>query len=158
MARLPSGRHFALDSSPLQSLVDGAQSGLGVHRLMNLDNTKKLYEHINILYFRQSNQRSNLELSKFSVVPPDGYEAYASGFNLMTIEDELGSWSAEDQAAFVRFLDTKRVSKFLESLIEEIVLSLGGLVLSVTTLLPAWRRLRRHGRRPQRYSAARSRR
>lgn len=87
---------------------------------MNLDNTKKLYEHINILYFRQSNQRSNLELSKFSVVPPDGYEAYASGFNLMTIEDELGSWSAEDQAAFVRFLDTKRVSKFLESLIEEI--------------------------------------
>ena len=39
-----------------------------------------------------------------------------------------------------------------------IVLSLGGLVLSVTTLLPAWRRLRRHGRRPQRYSAARSRR
>ena len=39
-----------------------------------------------------------------------------------------------------------------------IVLSLGGLILSVTTLLPAWRRLRRHGRRPQRYSAARSRR
>ena len=28
-----------------------------------------------------------------------------------------------------------------------IMLSLGGLVLSVTTLLPAWRRLRRHGRR-----------
>ena len=28
-----------------------------------------------------------------------------------------------------------------------IVLSLGGLALSVTTLMPAWRRLRRHGRR-----------
>ena len=39
-----------------------------------------------------------------------------------------------------------------------IVLSLGGLILSVTTLLPAWRRLRRDGRRPQRYSAARARR
>jgi hypothetical protein len=40
-----------------------------------------------------------------------------------------------------------------------IVLSIGGTVLSFTTMLPAWRRLRRHGRalaawRPQRIAAS----
>jgi hypothetical protein len=40
-----------------------------------------------------------------------------------------------------------------------IVLSIGGTVLSFTTMLPAWRRLKRHGRalaasRPQRFAAS----
>ena len=121
MPQLPSGKHFALDPSPLQKIISDAYDGLKAHELMAIENIEQLFSHINIMYFRPAKEaRDNLPLAKFSIVPPDDLEPYFSGFNLISIKDEFDSWCHEDQKAFAEFLNEKRTNSYLEGLLETV--------------------------------------
>ena len=121
MPQLPSGKHLGLDPSPLQKVVSDAYGGLKTHELMAIENIEQLFSHINVLYYRPIEEaRSNIPLAKFSTVPPDGLESYFSGFNLVSIKNELDSWSGGDQKAFIEFLNEKRTNRFLEGLLETV--------------------------------------
>ena len=120
MPQLPSGRHIALDPSPLQQVIEDAYEGLAAHELMAIDRLEKLFAYIDVLYFRPGQLDTDLQLANFSIVPPDGLEPYASGFNVVSIQREVESWREEDKKAFVRFLNSQRVNEFLVSLMEAV--------------------------------------
>lgn len=122
MPQLPSGKHIALDPSPLQKVISEAYGGIKVHELMEVESVDKLFAHIGVLYFRpaKEKEKENLPLADFSIVPPYGLEAYHSGFNLVSIRDEVGSWEHEDQKAFVAFLNEDRTNKFFENILDSV--------------------------------------
>lgn len=148
MPQLPSGKHFALDPSPLQKVVSEAYDGLAAHELMAIENIDQLFSHINVLYFRPAEETPySLPFAKFSIVPPDGLEPYFSGFNLISIQDEFDSWDHEDQKAFVKFLNEKRTNNFLEDLLETVKEYQGQLTKHPSTLqgmLALWWKLGIH--------------
>ncbi len=118
MPQLPSGKHIALDPSPLQNIITEAYEGLKVHELMAIENTPQLFSHIKVLYFRPTEESSSMSLAAFSIVPPDGLEPYDSGYNLASIKNEVETWGNSDQKAFIDFLNETRTNRFLEELLE----------------------------------------
>lgn len=120
MPQLPSGKHVALDPSPLQEVITEAFEGIKVQELMSIESTAQLFSHINILYFRPTAQNSSLPLAKYSIVPPEGFETYFSGFNLISIKNEVDSWPPGDQQALIQFLNEERTNGFLEGLLSTV--------------------------------------
>ncbi len=123
MPQLPSGRHIALDPSPIQEIITKAfDSGFGVHGLMAIETIEHLYSHIDILFFRPraDNNDASVSLANFSLVTPDELEPYRSGYNLISIQDEFNQWSYADQKAFLNFLNEKRTNHFLGEILETV--------------------------------------
>jgi len=121
MPQLPSGLHIALDSSPIQTLLDNAIKGFKTHELMAIESIDQLFSHIDILYFRSRKDKSKeILLATFSMVPPENLEPYQSGYNLKTIKEEFDKWDNQDQRAFLDFLNEKRINNQLECLLDAI--------------------------------------
>jgi len=120
MPQLPSGKHIALDPSPLQKLLDEVSEGLNVHELMEIESVGQLFSRINVLYLRSSGSGSRLPLAKFSVVPPENLEPYPSGFNLVSIQGEVETWDVADQKAFITFLNEERTNAFFENILDTV--------------------------------------
>lgn len=148
MPQLPSGRHFAIDTAPLQKILDDAQTAGGVHHLMNIDSIPKLFQHIEVLYFRPIGETpTDWTYCDDSIPRPTGFEPYPSGFNLETIRSEYATWDAADQAAFVAFLNEERVSRYFEhslSVIREHQERLLQVPSSLPGLLATWWKLGCH--------------
>ena len=121
MPTLPSGKHIALDPSPIQKLVDDAINGISTHKLMEIESIDHLFSNIDIVYFRVCKQpNKELSLAKFSIVPPDGMEPYSSGFNLISIKNEVEKWPTQDRDAFIDFLNEERANLFMEDLLKTV--------------------------------------
>jgi hypothetical protein len=121
MPHLPSGRHIAVDSSPLQDLVDGAYQGKFVHVLMAITEIEHLFPHVNVVYFRpRSAGAGESPVSGHSSMLPEDLEPYPSGFNLTTIHMESEQWTAEDQKAFAEFLNDSQRHAFFSDILEAI--------------------------------------
>lgn len=120
MPQLPSGRHVALDPSPLQDLVSSAYSKISTHELMEIESTNQLFSYINILYFLPKDNNSKLSLATFSMGLPEGLAPYYSGFNLVTIKNEMNNWVEKDKKAFISFLNETRTNLFLENILQTI--------------------------------------
>jgi hypothetical protein len=121
MPRLPSGRHVAVDSSPLQELVDGAYQGKFVHVLMAITEIEHLFPHVNVLYFRpKSGKEGETPVSTHSNALPEDLEPFPSGYNLTTIHAECELWPGEDQVAFSEFLNDSKRRVFFEEILAAI--------------------------------------
>lgn len=122
MPPLPSGRHLALDSSPLAKLVkEDAKAGKFVHELMAIKHPEDALQRIGVLYFRPKRADDcGLPLSELSNLPPEDLDPYPSGFNLVSIKPEVAQWSPEDQTAFVAFLCADRASQYMDTLLATI--------------------------------------
>lgn len=118
MPQLPSGRHIALDATPLEAIVDRAYEGLAAHELMALVTVEQLFSHVNVLYFRTSEGGPTRALAAQSAALPEGLEPYPSGFSLSSMQPEVERWSPEDQVALKQFLNSERTHDFLAGLLE----------------------------------------
>lgn len=148
MPQLPSGQHIGLDPSPLQSIVNNAYDGIQAHELMAIETMDQLFKHINILFYRANdNGNDGYSLSELSIKAPDGFIAYESGYNLVTIKGVFDQWGQKDQCAFLEFLNESRTNSFFEAIFESIVKYQKGLTDNPSTLqglLAMWWKLGVH--------------
>ena len=101
MPQMPSGRHVALDPAPLAELVQQVEQGKFVHKLMAIKTAADAFGHIGVNYFRPRGGADDTTIyADQSALPPEGLEQYPSGFNLVTFQEELARWSADDLDTF----------------------------------------------------------
>lgn len=121
MPQLPSGKHFALDTSPLWQVIDDAYEGRFVHAVMAIERPEDMFEHVAILYLRpRAPDTAPWQISGNSDHPPDDLEPYPSGFNLVTIKGECAQWSKEDQRAFVEFLNSPKTDAYFSDTLDTV--------------------------------------
>ena len=103
-----------MDISPLEKVIDDALQGRFVHHLMAITKPEHLLEYVNVLYFRpKPTEASPVRISQHSEQIPEELEPYPSGYNLLSIRNELQKWSHADQEAFVVFLNSARINAYL---------------------------------------------
>lgn len=149
MPQLPSGKHIGLYPNPLHEILEEAYNGFKVHELMMIKQQEDLFQYIEVLYFKlkeESEFRDDRYFS-FSVVPPEELMPYPSGFNLISIQDELKNWEDRDKKSFVNFLNSKRTEHFFEEIIQTVQDVQNELLDNPTTLqgiLATWWKLGIH--------------
>ena len=122
MPQLPSGRHVGLDPSPVDALWKDALQAQRVHQLMDIESVDDLLPFVDVIYFRDQDTSEDWSkrMHEGADQLPPRLEPYPSGFNLLSIPDELVNWSAEDQAAFQVFVDRARSSGFLDEMLARV--------------------------------------
>ncbi len=149
MPQLPSGKHIALYPDSLYEILEEAFSGIKVHELMSINKHEDLFKYVEVLYFRIQSEDEEREerYFSFSLVPPEGLMPYSSGYNLITIQEELKNWEYCDQKAFIDFLNSKRTEHFFHEIISMVQQCQEQLLKQPTTLqgmLATWWKLGIH--------------
>lgn len=149
MPQLPSGRHVGLNPSPLVDVLENAYNKWGAHELMAIESINHLFAYIRVLYFKaeQGYGTNGTGYQTFSLVPSDELTPYDSGYNLITIQDEMENWDYCDKKAFIDFLNEKRTNNFLENTLNKVREAQNELLDQPTTLqgmLATWWKLGCH--------------
>lgn len=119
MARLPSGRHVAIQATPLFTLIDAACAPEAIiTRLLQIERPADLAPYIEVIYFRDSAAPTMRPVAPGGNPVPPGLEPIASGYTLVTIHQAVANWSLADQRAFAGYLDSERVQGHLSALLE----------------------------------------
>jgi hypothetical protein len=124
MPQLPSGLHFAVDTLPLEQVLDDAYGGRCVHTLMAIKDLQQFFAHVRVLYFRPraplAPQAAAVQCSRHSDTMPEDLELFPSGYDLVTIKDEYTKWSREDQDAFIAFLNSPRMDAYFTEALDTV--------------------------------------
>jgi hypothetical protein len=121
MAQLPSGRHVAIQATPLFDLIDAACTPDAViTRLLQIERLADLSPYIDVLFFREVADAAALNLAQGGQPIPPGIEPFASGYTLATIHEAVHDWSPEDQRAFAEYIGSERVQTHLSALLERV--------------------------------------
>ena len=118
MPQVPSGRHVALSNVRLLAEADrygrcGEPASIG--RIKNADD---LRPWLDVLYFRPRAGTDAAQASARNL--PDGLEPYASGLTLSNIDRNDADWSSDDREAFMRYLASEAVVKWLQRTFDEV--------------------------------------
>lgn len=121
MAQLPSGRHVAIQATPLFALIEAACVPEAViTRLLQIETTADLFPFIDVMFFRESPDASPQEVAPGGHAIPSGLEPHVSGYTLATIREVLAEWPAVDRQSFAEYLASDRVQDFLAALLERV--------------------------------------
>jgi hypothetical protein len=119
MPQLPSGIHAAVDTAPLQALIEDSRLGDSMHLLDRLKTVDDLLPLTRILELVPTDERSDaLPLVPGSLQPPPGMTARDTGCRLRDCPDGLPTWSEADRAVFQVFV-TSRVMPMLAGDLEK---------------------------------------
>lgn len=121
MAQLPSGRHVAIQATPLFALIDAACAPEAIStRLLQIESPADLAPYIEVIYFRESANPALLPVAPGGHPVPSGLQPFASGYTLATIHEAAARWSLADQRAFAGYLDSERVQSHLSALLDRV--------------------------------------
>jgi hypothetical protein len=117
MPQLPSGIHVAVDTAPLQALIEDSRLGDSVHLLDRLKTVDDLLPLTRILELVPTVDGTTLPLVPGSLQPPPGMTVRDTGCRLHDCPDGVPTWSEADRAVFHGFV-TSRVMPMLASDLE----------------------------------------
>jgi hypothetical protein len=121
MPQLPSGRHIAIQATPLFALIEAACLPEAViTRLLQIEEACDLAPFIDLIYFRESGDVPTPIVAPGSQPVPSDLKPYVSGHTLATIWDMAADWPASDQEAFAAYLASEQVQNFLAALLDEV--------------------------------------
>ena len=121
MAQLPSGRHVAIQATPLFDLIDAACTPDAViTRLLQIERLADLSPYIDVLFFREAPDAAAPTVAPGGQPVPSGLEPIASGYTLATIHEVVRDWSPEDQRAFAEYLGSERMQAHMSALLERV--------------------------------------
>lgn len=111
MPMLPSGRHVGIDSTLLQQLINEAETGIAVHKLMAVTTTGDLRKYVQLINLvpTQASDELFTSDSKHSVSAPTNLKRVETGIRLSDTDQLASQFSAEDWAVFKMFLESPRV-------------------------------------------------
>lgn len=119
MPQLPGGRHIAIQPESLNKLCERVKTGFRVHELMSIESREHLLNYIDILFFKPKEPGeipgSTAQGSDF---PPEDMTPYLSGFTVNTFQEELTTWPKADRVAFLAFLESAKVQKYFDELLQ----------------------------------------
>jgi hypothetical protein len=125
MAQLPSGRHVAIQATPLFALMDRtlerAMEGGVITRFLRIERVEHLSPYIDVMYFRWQPGAKPVDVAPGGLSLPPGLEPYASGCTLATIGPELAGWSEADRSAFTAYLAEDRTRTHLAALLDKVM-------------------------------------
>ena len=122
MAQLPSGRHIAIQATPLFALIDAACVPEAViTRLLQIEAVVDLSPYIDVMFFSEVAEAPAQETAPGGQPIPPGLEPYASGYTLATIREAVSDWPADDQQAFADYIASNRVQDLLSALLEKVI-------------------------------------
>lgn len=121
MAQLPSGRHVAIQATPLFELMDAScQPDAVITQLLQIERLSDLSPYIEVMFFRASREPVMLPVAPGGHAVPPGLEPAESGYTLATIHEAICNWSLADQRAFAGYLESERVQEHLSALLEKV--------------------------------------
>lgn len=121
MAQLPSGRHVAIQATPLFALIEAAWlPNAIITRLLQIEMVADLSNHVDVMFFRASVEAPTQEAAASGQPLPSALEPYASGYTLASIGTVSAGWPADDQEAFADYLASDPVQGFLLALLKEV--------------------------------------
>ena len=117
MPMLPSGRHVGLDPSPLIALLEEAHAPTNVHHLFAIRQWSDLWQWIDVVLLVPAAEADDSpgRLMRADALPP-GLVPRPSGFRLDDFETLQADWTADDRAAFARFLHERAAPAFARHL------------------------------------------
>jgi hypothetical protein len=119
--QLPSGRHVALQATPLFDLLDRAASEeCVITRLLRIERREHLWPYLDVMFFHPAPVATPVAVAPGGLGVPAGLAPRASGFTLATIAPVLAGWSAADREAFASYLVSERVEAYLDALLGEV--------------------------------------
>jgi len=119
MPMLPSGRHVGLDPSPLVALLEEGHSPVNVHHLFAIRQWPDLWPWIEVVLFvpaEEAKDSPGLQMRADALPLPPGLVPRPSGFRLDDFETLQADWTADDRAAFARFLHERAAPAFARHL------------------------------------------
>ena len=119
MPMLPSGRHVGLDPSPLVALLQEGHSPVNVRHLFAIRRWPDLWPWIDVVVFVPADEAEGSAglRSRADALPlPPGLVPRPSGFRLDDFETLQADWTADDRAAFARFLHERAAPAFARHL------------------------------------------
>jgi hypothetical protein len=138
MPQLPSGIHVAVDTTPLQALIEDSRLGDSVHLLDRLKTVDDLLPLTRILELVPTVDGTTLPLVPGSLQPPPGMTVRDTGCRLGDCLDGVPTWSEVDRAVFQVFV-TSRVMPMLASDLEKSRATLTAMTKTfVQTVESAW--------------------
>lgn len=120
MPQLPSGRHVAIQATPLFALMERALQGGVITRLLRIEHIEQLWPYVDVMYFLELPGVSPVNVAPGGLPVPSDLEPYASGCTLATIGSELTGWSEADREAFDAYVASERVQVHLAALLREV--------------------------------------
>ncbi len=121
MAQLPSGRHVAIQATPLFDLIDAACTPDAViTRLLQIQQLADLSPFIDVMFFREVADARALAIAPGGQSVPSGIEPFASGYTLATIDHAIRDWTPEDRRAFAEYLGSERMRAHLSTLLDRV--------------------------------------
>lgn len=105
--KLPSGRHVAIDCSPLREVINEADASGDVEDLLRIWHGKELRQYLSIV---EIEERPDLPQSELAVaeIKPQQHVRFMTADTGYSLEEVLGGnapWSAEDIDEFREFVD-----------------------------------------------------
>ena len=121
MAQLPSGRHIAIQATPLFALIEAVcLPNAIITRLLEIEMVADLRPYIDVMFFHDSVETSTQEIAPGGKPLPSGIEPYVSGYTLATIGPVSTEWPVDDQDAFAEYLASEPVQGFLVALLNKV--------------------------------------
>lgn len=118
---LPSGRHIAVQATPLSELMESALRGGVITRLLRIEQIEDLRPWIDVMYFTTQADADPVDTAPGGLPVPMGLAPYASGFTLATIAPETADWSHADRDAFAGYLASERICTLLAALLDAVL-------------------------------------
>ena len=120
MPMLPSGRHVAINRTPLLKLIDDATSVVNVHKVLPIRQKSDIYPYTEILWLIPEDQATAEQVKESfldgSLPRPPGLVAVQSGYRLSQSAAFSADWSAEDRQAFWDFIHIRADHLFADGL------------------------------------------
>lgn len=122
MPQLPSGRHVALDPSPLNQLIDDVlhERTLAHWPLLAIESPNDCLKHIEINYMEPVLDVGAPNLAKGSLPIDSTLRQVRTGLTVENVLADASDWSREDKEFFCDFLSSERVRDFLDNHFENI--------------------------------------
>jgi hypothetical protein len=119
--QLPSGRHVALQATPLFDLLERVASDeCVITRLLRIERREHLWPYLDVMFFRAAADAAPVAIAPGGLCVPPGLAPFPSGFSLAGIAPVLADWSAADREAFASYLVSGRVQAYLDALLGEV--------------------------------------
>lgn len=121
MPQLPSGRHVAIQATPLFDLIDAACTPDAViTRLLQIEQRADLSPYIDVMFFREIADAPVLAIAPGGESVPSGIVPFASGYTLATIHQAIRDWPPEDRRGFAEYLGSERMQTHLSALLDRV--------------------------------------
>lgn len=120
MPMLPSGRQVAIQINIRRDLLDDADNGMKVHKVLAIREQADIYPYTDVLWLMPKEQlapeQNEGDFLQNSLPRPPGLEAVLSGYRLSQHEKFAADWSEEDKEAFWEFITVRAAHLFEEAL------------------------------------------